>query len=199
MSSEYKSTKLLYDIIPEITVEPLGWGAYTETPDAYFVVSRYCELSGTLPDVTELAVLVADFHRKTTSTNGEFGLPYIVYGGDHPLIFPVTKSWEETFSKGIEQCFKFEEETHGRNEEMHELREGIMTLVIPRLLRPLESDGRMITPTLVHGDIWDGNASVDVKTGRPMLLDPAPLWAHNECKYSSCLLSSLRDRTVPDE
>lgn len=65
MSSEYKSTKLLYDIIPEITAESLGWGTYKESPDAYFVVCRYYELSGTIPDMTELPALVADFHRKT--------------------------------------------------------------------------------------------------------------------------------------
>jgi protein-ribulosamine 3-kinase len=182
MSSEYKSSKLLHDIIPQMTAEPIGWGAYKESPDAYFFVCRYCDMSGQLPDVAEFTSLVADFHRKTASVGGEFGLPYTVYGGDHPLNFPVTKSWEETFSRGIEQCFNLEEKTHGRDEEMGKLRENIMTLIIPRLLRPLETEGRAIVPTFVHGDLWDGNASMDLKTGHPMVIDPAPLWAHNECK-----------------
>jgi protein-ribulosamine 3-kinase len=184
MSSECRSTKLLHEIIPEMTVEPICWGAYKDTPNIYFYVCKYCELSGTLPDVAEFPSLIADFHRKTTSSKGEFGLAYTVYGGDQPLIFPVTKSWEQTFSKGIEQCFFREEKAYGRDEEMNKLRENIMTIVIPRLLRPLEVEGRSITPTLVHGDLWDGNACIDMRTDRPVLLDPAPLWAHNGCTYS---------------
>ncbi|KAK3315093.1 hypothetical protein B0H66DRAFT_642375 [Apodospora peruviana] len=53
-------------------------------------------------------------------------------------------------------------------------------MVIPRLLRPLETEGRTLIRTLVHGDLWDGNASVDVSTGRPLIFDPTPLYAHNE-------------------
>lgn len=59
-----------------------------------------------------------------------------------------------------------------------------MTKIIPRLLRPLESEGRTLTPCIVHGDLWDGNASVDVNTGHPMIFDGTPLYAHNECKLS---------------
>lgn len=67
--------------------------------------------------------------------------------------------------------------------EFEELKKEVMDKVVPRLLRPLETGGRSITPCLVHGDLWDGNASVDVDTGRPIIFDGAPLYAHNECEY----------------
>ena len=54
--------------------------------------------------------------------------------------------------------------------------------VIPRLLRPLESEGRTLTPALAHGDLWCGNTGVvDEVTGDAMVFDPACFWAHNEC------------------
>ena len=28
--------------------------------------------------------------------------------------------------------------------------------VVPRLLLPLETDGRILKPCLIHGDVWDG-------------------------------------------
>lgn len=55
--------------------------------------------------------------------------------------------------------------------------------VVPRLLRPLEEDGRTVVPRLCHGDLWDGNVSVDVNTGRPIIFDAIPLYAHNECEF----------------
>lgn len=53
--------------------------------------------------------------------------------------------------------------------------------VIPRLLPPLETSGRTIIPSLVHADLWCGNASiVNEETEEGIGFDPAAFWAHNE-------------------
>jgi protein-ribulosamine 3-kinase len=44
--------------------------------------------------------------------------------------------------------------------------------VIPRLLGPLESEGRKIKPSLVHGDLWYES----------MVFDACCFYGHNECK-----------------
>ncbi|KAK8117841.1 uncharacterized protein PG998_006122 [Apiospora kogelbergensis] len=44
----------------------------------------------------------------------------------------------------------------------------------PRLLGVLEADGTKVDPTLVHGDLWEGNCSVDADTGAPMIFDGTP-------------------------
>lgn len=183
VSSEFYAMKLLYSIIPEMVAEPLAWGAYSdEEPDTYFFICRFRELSNDIPDVADFPALLAEFHRRSKSTTGEFGFPITMFGGRNPQAFPLTKSWEECFSKGLDKIFDMEEQTHGPDEEMQRLREGLMTKVIPRLLRPLETEGRVLVPSLVHGDLWDGNASVDVETGHPMIFDATPLYAHNECE-----------------
>ncbi|KAH6627298.1 Fructosamine kinase-domain-containing protein [Chaetomium sp. MPI-SDFR-AT-0129] len=180
VSAEFYAMTLLHNAAPELVAEPLGWGQYAEEPDTYFFICRFHELSDGIPSVNEFPKLVAEFHKRGKSKTGEFGFPITMYGGRNPQTFPLSSTWEECFSQGLEKIFDMEEETHGPDEELRQLREGLMTKVIPRLLRPLETEGRTLVPTLVHGDLWDGNASVDVTTGHPMFFDATPLYAHHE-------------------
>lgn len=191
VSTEYQSMAILYKVIPEMVAEPLGWGNYQGDPDAYFFLCRFCEMSGGLPPAAEFTELVAKLHKENTSPTGEFGFPLTTYGGRNPQFFPVTRSWEECFSKGMEMIFDQEELTHGPDEELAVLRKGFFELVIPRLLRPLETEGRTLTPRLVHGDLWDGNTSVDASTGQIMIFDPTPLYAHNECEHIPTMYPNL--------
>lgn len=69
--------------------------------------------------------------------------------------------------------------------EMEKLKSAVIDKVIPRLLRPMESGGRFIKPSLVHGDLWCGNAAVNSETGCQLVYDPSSFYAHNECEESS--------------
>lgn len=194
VSAEHYAMSLLYKLVPEMVAEPVAWGAYKDEPETYFFVCRFRQLSGKIPSVTDFPRLVAEFHKRVKSETGEFGFPITMYGGRNPQTFPLCKSWEECFSRGLDKVFDMEEETQGPDEEMRQLREGLMTKVMPRLLRPLETEGRTLTRTLVHGDLWDGNASVDAATGlsgHPMFFDATPLYAYNECKHTKYLSQSL--------
>lgn len=204
VSAEYYAMSLFHSVMPALVVEPVAWGAYTEAADAYFFICRFHEFAtefleeeddqgvktvtevNKLPDLTTFPALVAEFHRRSKAKpGGEFGFPITMYGGRNPQTFPLSKTWEECFSKGLNNIFDMEEKVQGADEEMRQLREGLMTKVIPRLLRPLETDGRTLTPTLVHGDMWQGNLAVDKASGRPIIFDATPLYAHHECKHSA--------------
>ncbi|KAK1765477.1 Fructosamine/Ketosamine-3-kinase [Phialemonium atrogriseum] len=180
VSNEYQSMAILYKAMPELVAEPLGWGSYQDDPEAYFFLCRFHEMSDDVPDAAEFTELIAKMHKDNPSPTGQFGFPLVTYGGRNPQFFPVTKSWEECFSTGLKMIFDLEEQTQGPDEELAVLRKGFFELVIPRLLRPLETEGRTLTPRLVHGDLWDGNTSVDVNTGKLMIFDATPLYAHNE-------------------
>ncbi|KAI0145150.1 Fructosamine kinase-domain-containing protein [Xylariaceae sp. FL1272] len=182
VSAEFEAMKRLHQVYPKIVPEPFGWGTYGSNTDASFFVCRYHKLSGKVPDVSNFPKLLAEMHKseRAVSPTGEFGFGRVTYGGRNPVFFPLRRTWEECFSAGLAATFDLEQETHGPEDEMTRLRESIMTKVIPRLLRPLETEGRRIIPTLCHGDLWDGNASVDEKTGNPVIFDATPLYAHNE-------------------
>lgn len=52
--------------------------------------------------------------------------------------------------------------------------------VVPRLLLPLQSDGRVLKPCLIHGDCWDGNTAMDMQTGEALIFDVCSFYGHNE-------------------
>lgn len=58
-------------------------------------------------------------------------------------------------------------------------------MVIPTLLGALQSDGRNITPSLIHGDLWENNVGTDVETGETVLFDPGCTYAHNEMEFGT--------------
>ena len=52
--------------------------------------------------------------------------------------------------------------------------------VVPRLLLPLQSNGRTLKPCLIHGDCWDGNTAMDSNTGEAFVFDVCSFYGHNE-------------------
>lgn len=184
VSAEYEAAKALYAAYPELVPEPIAWGSYKEEDEVYFLLIRFYELSGDIPDVSDFPALLAKIQMRpeAKSKTGDFGFPITTYGGRNPTVYPMGKSWETTLAGSLEAAFIAEEETQGPDAEMTRLRDSLFNKVIPRLIRPLETEGRSVDPILCHGDLWDGNASIDAATGDPKIFDPAPLWAHKECK-----------------
>lgn len=56
--------------------------------------------------------------------------------------------------------------------------ELILSKVVPRLLLPLQEHDRALKPSLVHGDLWDGNTAVDDSNIR--VFDACGFYGHNE-------------------
>ena len=126
-------------------------------------------------------------HTKSESPNGKFGFHTITYNGDVPQENGFANTWEEFFINGFKHMLNLNIERGGPWEEMNCLEAGMLSKVIPRLLRPMETRGRTVKPVLVHGDLWCGNAAVDTQTGLPLIYDPASFYAHNECKEKGSL------------
>ncbi|KAL8864500.1 MAG: hypothetical protein Q9198_009822 [Flavoplaca austrocitrina] len=43
-----------------------------------------------------------------------------------------------------------------------------------------QSEGRVLKPCLVHGDCWDGNTAMDIRTGEAFVFDVCSFYGHNE-------------------
>ncbi|KAK3899686.1 hypothetical protein C8A05DRAFT_17911 [Staphylotrichum tortipilum] len=194
VSAEHRAMTLLHSVKPDLVVEPIAWGAYTQAANTYFFVCRFHAFAkltdangnpagNAMADPASFAALVSDLHLRgaaaAMAVGGMFGFPLTMYGGRNPQIFPLCKTWEECFSLGIGDIFDREETVQGVDGEMRALRVALTTKIIPRLLRPLETGGRKLVPTLVHGDLWQGNVGVE-GTGRPLIFDATPVYAHNE-------------------
>jgi fructosamine-3-kinase len=73
--------------------------------------------------------------------------------------------------------------------------------VVPRLLLPLQSDGRTIKPCLIHGDCWDGNTAIDADTGEAFVFDACSFYGHDKYDTGNWRASrhKLSDKTYIEE
>ena len=140
-------------------------------------------------DIQTFTAKVAELHTKGVSPTGKYGFSVPTFMGQMPQYTAWTDSWEEFFTNSMQQLMAIIEESQGPDVELKMLFGQMISKVIPRLLRPLETGGRQIKPSLVHGDLYSGNVSVDAVTGGPILYDATCLYAHNECEsYSLAII-----------
>ncbi|KAF6235864.1 hypothetical protein HO173_006060 [Letharia columbiana] len=83
----------------------------------------------------------------------------------------------------MRRALNLELEAKGPDPEFDTLVPALFDKVISRLLRPLESDGRSLKPSLVHGDLWYTDSGIDVGTGESLIFDACNYYAHNEYEF----------------
>ena len=192
VSGEFCSMTTLHQVIPDSTPAPIAWGTYASNQNIHFFLCHFVDVIDEVPEVEAFTAKVAELHVNSTSPNDQFGFPVPTYMGEMAQYHEWTESWEDFFTLSMRRLMSAIEEAQGQDQELKDLFEKTMRIVVPRLLRPLETGGRHIKPSLVHGDLYSGNVSVNVETGRPVLYDATCLYAHNECK------SSMRHRLELD-
>lgn len=89
-------------------------------------------------------------------------------------------SWEEFWGRQFRSDVAYAQHVYGRDEELDSLTEVFVQKVVARLLRPLQTGGRNIKPSLCHGDLWDGNVQIDMDTKQPILFDSCAFYGHAE-------------------
>ncbi|KAJ3531242.1 hypothetical protein NM208_g8959 [Fusarium decemcellulare] len=128
----------------------------------------------------------------TVPLHGRFGFHVTTHMGIVPQDNRWTETWEGFFIKSIRSILAFEERTQCPSDRLDYLARKLMGKVIPRLLRPLESEGRTIRPTLIHGDLQSRNARTDSTTGKPVIFDAGSFWGHNECDIGKWRLARFK-------
>jgi len=148
--------------------------------ETYFLVIEFKEFSPGLPDAAKLGSRLAEMHEKSESPTGMFGFEPQTYDGARIQSVAWDPSWTSFFSKLLAEAYRQDTETNGVWPELERVYERVQSRLIPRLIGALESDGRSIKPTLIHGDLWEGNIGNEAETGDPWIFDCAAYYAHNE-------------------
>ncbi|GLA18490.1 hypothetical protein AnigIFM63309_001098 [Aspergillus niger] len=180
LKGEFEATSAIHGVVGSFTPKPIGYGSFQALPGAHYYFCQFYELSEELPEPVEFCEKVAFLHSRSKSPNGKFGFHVVTYNGDLPQENGYADTWEEFFINGFRHMINMNIKRGGRWPELEGLDTAMIEKVIPRLLRPMETDGRSIKPALVHGDLWCGNAAIDTATELPLIYDPASFYAHNE-------------------
>lgn len=153
---EFVSMKSLHGVLsPCLFPEPIAWGTFATDLEIHFYLCEFVEMTGNIPDAQTLGKGLAQLHKHAVSPSGKYGFSVRTLQGTIPQYTEWMDSWEEFFTNSIKKVFEAELEAQGDDDlEILALERTIISKVIPRLLRPLETGGRRIEPRLIHGDIW---------------------------------------------
>ncbi|KAK7961735.1 uncharacterized protein PG986_002560 [Apiospora aurea] len=182
--AEYESTKAWYNVVPDNVANPIGWGELASKPGRWFLLLEFRDMTDRMPLVSDFVTVVAAGHQAPVSPTGKFGFHLTTFAGDQANDNRWCDTWEEWFTRAMRNTMEAELRVHGPHPELQALSEKILTRVIPRLLRPMETHGRTIRPSLLHGDLWHGNVGVEHGTGAPIIYDCGSFFGHNEFDFS---------------
>lgn len=182
---EYVSSTTLRQYIPDNVVPPVAWGTFQQDESKSFFLTNFRYLVERLPPTPELLAIIKKLHQSSTSPNGKFGFPVTTFYGPPPMDNSWTDSWEEYYTRDFRSSVTYAQRSLGNDPELARVAEQFIQIVIPRLLRPLQTGGNSIKPTLCFGDLWDANIQIDAITNQPVLFDPCSFYGHNESSWPS--------------
>lgn len=186
--AEFEGQKAIASVIPRNAVKPVAWGYFSDTKSRSWFMAEYRNLLAEAPPVEQLLPIVQQMHEKSVSPTGKFGFHVTPYYDPPPMTVDWTDNWEEFWVREFRSDLKYVRLMRGENSELVEIAENFIEKVASRLLRPLQTGGRNIKPSLCHGDLWDGNIQIDVESGEPILFDPCAFYGHHEMDFQ-CMRS----------
>lgn len=187
MKGSFEDDMGLFAFIPTRVPRPIASGAYVDVPNTHFYLSEFMKMRDKkLPCASSWAAAVSDLHLNSMgrSLTGKFGFLTTTDLADVPVDNSWTASWEGFWTQQMKSLFNQEERVNGHDKKVSVLRTAYLEKVIPRYLRPLEADGRSITPCLIHSDLWPGNIKPRADTDELCMFDACAYWGHNECTWS---------------
>ncbi|ODM17779.1 hypothetical protein SI65_06567 [Aspergillus cristatus] len=185
---EYTSMQEIHRVVPDFAPKPIAWGTYQNDLETHFFLCEYRDMvlaRDEMPDPGRFTESLAALHQRsqTLSLEGKFGFHVPTYSGYLPQYTGWERSWEVFFSKSLRVALDLEIKAKGHDSAFDVLVPVVFEKIIPRLLRPLESEGRSVKPALVHGDLWYGNSGVDRVSGECLVFDACCFYAHHEYEF----------------
>ena len=181
MEGEFHSMTELYKLAPTFVPRPLAWGQFRlDDPVTHFFLCEFIDMRKEVPEPFTFCTQLAEIHRNSQSPTGEFGFAVSNCHGQIVQSNDWDPSWTSFFTKLLVGFFRMELETNGRWPLYQEAFQEIVDKVIPQLLEPLQANGRVLEPSLVHGDLWKGNVATNQSSGQPVVFDASAFYAHNE-------------------
>jgi protein-ribulosamine 3-kinase len=181
MEGEFNSMMAIYTYIPTFAPKPLAWGKFKESPpDTYFFLMEFLDLSPELPDPIDFCSTLAQLHQMSHSPTGKFGFSSITCHGPNWHQTEWHESWCYYFTRLLDQFFSRWMDHFGPDPQFERAFQDLQEHAIPQVLEPLQAEGRVLKPCLIHGDLWEENSGTNLASDQPVVFDAAVMYAHNE-------------------
>ncbi|KAL1301598.1 hypothetical protein AAFC00_005828 [Neodothiora populina] len=193
----HASMKAIHDVVPTLCPRSYGHGKFGENSSKHFLVTDFLDLSprfgssSSSSSAPSLAAKLAKLHTTPAPTpqgynRPQFGFPATTCCGDTPQGNSYKSSWADFYAENrLMFILKRSEASNGSDRELRQMIETTAYKVVPRLLGDDHlNDGKGVTPVVVHGDLWSGNASKGKLPGmqdsEDVIFDSSAVYAHSE-------------------
>lgn len=140
-------------------------------PETSRFLCDFIEITNGNPDPVQLCTRLAQMHQASESPNGQFGFHINTCQGNLPQQTAWNSSWVNFYIQLVKGAMQLNREKNGAWKNLEQLVDRLITHVVPKVLGPLEAEGRVLNPTLIHGNLWDGNVGIDCENGEIYVLD----------------------------
>ncbi len=181
MEAEHQSIMEIHSYMPDFVPQPVSWGKFKQaSPETFFYLMEFLELGPEIVEPAEFCRRVAQLHDMSVSPTGKFGFHLVTWHGPNPQNTTWEGNWCTFFTRLLTQFFDREIAQNGPQPDYEAAFKTFAQMVVPQILIPLQSDGRVLKPCLIHGDLWEENTGLNLETGLPVVFDASAMYAHNE-------------------
>ncbi|TKA66822.1 hypothetical protein B0A55_08261 [Friedmanniomyces simplex] len=194
---EHTSLNAIHNAVPTLCPKSFGHGKLADAPGKPFLVTDFLDLSGgrsgsgKTSQGMSLAQKLAKLHSTPAPTpdgydKPQFGFPSPTCCGDTPQDNTYSPSWSDFYTnRRLRFIVNQSKASNGADKQLEALVEETCTKVVPSLIGEKHlNNGQGVTPVVVHGDLWSGNASVGRLPGmqepEDVVFDSSACYAHSE-------------------
>ncbi|CAG8955895.1 hypothetical protein HYFRA_00008747 [Hymenoscyphus fraxineus] len=173
---EFESMSEIYKLAPNFVPKPHSWRSYhsVDGEEIHFFIHLH----------------------KASVPGQDFGF-HVQTSPGRTLQAVNTKfpTWTPFFTRILKHIAEVDMSVNGNWDSLATLESRLFTHVIPRLIGVLEENGREIKPSLIHGDLWEGNIGTVVSTGDIVVFDAASYYEHHEMEVANwrCHYNKIHD------
>ncbi|KAF2208231.1 hypothetical protein CERZMDRAFT_101680 [Cercospora zeae-maydis SCOH1-5] len=191
---EHASLNAIHDAVPTLCPKSYGAGTFSDSRDTHFLITDFLDLSArgdASGHLQSLARKLAQLHTTpapipSTHSHPQFGFPVTTCCGATLQDNTYSSSWAHFYAnQRIRAIVKQARDRHDADKDLERLAEQLCDQVVPRLIGDDHlNNGNGVTPVVVHGDLWSGNASTGKLPGmsapEAVVYDSAACYAHSE-------------------
>ncbi|ODM23668.1 hypothetical protein SI65_01257 [Aspergillus cristatus] len=200
---EYESLNAIATSVPGFCPRALAWGPLEEEKGrSFFLATEFLDLGGGGRRTgASLAQRLGKLHSTPAPVDPEsgkrrFGFPVPTFCGDTKQPNRYCDSWADFYAnERLMTILEESEKRNGKHAGLRDLVERTARTVVPRLLGDghlgfdKDGNGEGITPVVIHGDLWSGNAASgsivgsgrkDDEEGGEVVYDPSAVYGHSE-------------------
>ena len=194
---EHASMRAIHNAVPTLCPQSYGHGKLQDAKGQSFLVTDFLDLSsrssgrGSSISGMTLAQKLAKLHTTPAPIpegydTPQFGFPSPTCCGDTAQDNTYSSSWAQFYAnRRLRFIMNQSKKSNGADKQLESLIEQTCDKVIPRLIGDSHlNNGRGLTPVVVHGDLWSGNASRGKLPGmqepEDVIYDSSACYAHSE-------------------